>query len=67
MKFCLVGKDDTVLFIDSLFCRIESNKKQKTFTVYFTDFENKFRCFEAVKIQCKDFLFANELFLENDE
>lgn len=64
MKFCLVGKDDNVLFVDSSFCRVEPKKKQKTFNVYFIDFENKFRCFEAAKIHCSDFEFTNDLFLE---
>lgn len=67
MKFCLVGKDDTVLFVDSSFVRVEAKKKQKTFNVYFIDFENKFRCFEATKIYCSDFMFANELFLEDQQ
>lgn len=64
MKFCLVGKDDNILFIESSFCRVEPKKKQNIFNVYFIDFENKFRCFEAVKIHCLD---AEKLLLEDNE
>lgn len=67
MKFCLIGKDDELLFIETNFCFAIPDKKEKYFKVFYHDEKLTRQDFEAKQIYCNEFSLANKLFLEDNK
>lgn len=67
MKFCLLGKDDDLLFIETDFCLAIPHKKEKYFNVIYKDKEHITQNFKAKKINCNEFLLADQLFFEDQQ
>ena len=67
MKFCLIGKEDELLFIETNFCLAIPNKKEKYFKVIYRDEKITTQVFEAKKIYCDEFLLADKIFLEDQQ
>lgn len=62
MKFCLVGIEDEILFIETNFCFAIPNKKEKCFEVFYHDEKLDRQNFKAKRIESKEFLVAKSLF-----
>lgn len=67
MKFCLIGKDDELLFIETNSCHAIPNKKEKYYKVIYRDEKLTRQEFEAKKIYCDEFLLADKLFWEDQQ
>lgn len=64
MKFCLVGKNDELLFVETNFCLAIPNKKEKYFNVIYYDEKLERRNFKAKRLTSSDFCLTDEFFLE---
>jgi hypothetical protein len=67
MKFCLLGRNDQLLFIETNFCFAIPDKKEKYFNVIYHDEQLVSKNFEAKKIYCDEFFLSDKLFLEDQQ
>jgi hypothetical protein len=67
MKFCLVGKDDELLFIETNFLFAIPDKEEKYFEVCYIDEKLEKQKFIAKKIESSEFMIAEMLFLNNKQ